>query len=207
MRARETVARSETFDVCKTAAGARSSEPENDGRDGRNRRNTTRASVVVTTAVFPAADGLMRGLAVLALCSAPTIVRAGQQLPPSGPARDFMLNEAARRTLLTVDAIEAGTLDGGGSTVLRDKDGRSIHLPNRIGPQTFRNVPVRQVLDSLAQQTGIGVRLGPDIASTTTLSLTITRPTPAAEVFAVVLSAAGLRAEIVDAKVLAVSSR
>lgn len=118
------------------------------------------------------------------------------------------MEDAARRgTLLTVEAIEAGELHGGGSAVLRDRDGRTIHLPGRILPQTFRNVPIRQVLESLAQQSGVGVRLGADITSTTTLSLTITRPTPAAAVFAKVLSAAQLKAAIADAKVLIVTAR
>ena len=156
----------------------------------------------------PVAQGLMRSLAVVALCAAPGSSTSAQQRPPSSVAQAPALNDMTRQaTLLTVDAIEAGPLDGGGSTVLRDKDGRTLPLAQPIPAQAFRNVPVRQLLESLAQQSGIGVRFGADVATTTTVTLTITRPTPAAEVLTVVLSAAQLQAAIMGTKVLVVTER
>jgi hypothetical protein len=151
-------------------------------------------------------EELMRWLVVLTLCLNAAAAAASQQNSPTSARQDPFRDGGRRDQLLTVEVIDAGEIDGG-STVLRDRSGRALTLAARVAPRVFHNVPLRQFLESLGAQAGLSIQLSADVPSTTTLTVTITRPTPTAEVFTVVLSAARLQATVLSDKVLGVSAK
>jgi hypothetical protein len=98
-----------------------------------------------------------------------------------------------------LDSIHAGDLAGGTSNVLRDAGGRTIQLGRAVPPISVRGMPVRQLLDVLAKDSGLAVQFARQVDATTTITFSVTRRTPAAQVITHILASSDLRLTIIGA--------